>query len=119
TRVLYPFRPDHPQHNLAKAQMEGGGGVVTFEIAGGKPAAFKFANGLKLIDISNNLGDTKSLITHPETTTHQKLTPAAPADLCEDLEDALKAAQYVLRGSTCYAQVSHLRMTKPALVSTG
>jgi O-succinylhomoserine sulfhydrylase len=111
SRVLYPFSPDHPQHNLAKAQMEGGGGVVAFEIAGGKKAAFKFANALKLVDISNNLGDTKSLITHPETTTHQKLTPEAraelgitsgmmrisvgledPADLCEDLEDALKAA---------------------------
>jgi O-succinylhomoserine sulfhydrylase len=111
TKVLYPFRPDHPQHNLAIAQMEGGGGVVRFEIAGGKPAAFKFANALKLIDISNNLGDTKSLVTHPETTTHQKLTPAAraelgitaglmrmsvgledPADLCEDLAEALKAA---------------------------
>ncbi len=111
TKVLYPFRPDHPQHNLARAQMEGGGGVVTFEIAGGKPAAFRFANALKLIDISNNLGDTKSLITHPETTTHQKLTPEAraelgissglmrisvgledAADLCEDLADAIKAA---------------------------
>lgn len=111
TRVLYPFRPDHPQHNLAKAQMEGGGGVVTFEVEGGKSAAFRLANALKLIDISNNLGDTKSLITHPETTTHQKLTPEAraelgitsglmrisvgledPADLCEDLADALKAA---------------------------
>jgi O-succinylhomoserine sulfhydrylase len=110
-RVLYPFRPDHPQHNLARAQMEGGGGVVTFEIAGGKKAAFKVANALKVIDISNNLGDAKSLITHPETTTHQKLTPAAraelgvtsglmrlsvgledPADLCEDLEQALAAA---------------------------
>jgi O-succinylhomoserine sulfhydrylase len=111
TKVLYPFRPDHPQHNLARAQMEGGGGVVTFEIAGGKPAAFKFAGALKLVDISNNLGDTKSLLTHPETTTHQKLSPAAraelgitsglmrisvgledPADICEDLADALKAA---------------------------
>ena len=78
-RVLYPFRPDHPQHNLAKAQMDGGGGVVTFEIEGGKPAAFKLANALGLIDISNNLGDTKSLLTHPETTTHQKLTPEARA----------------------------------------
>ncbi|MBS0470872.1 MAG: O-succinylhomoserine sulfhydrylase [Proteobacteria bacterium] len=111
TRVLYPFRPDHPQHNLARAQMEAGGGVVAFEIEGGKPAAFKVANALKVIDISNNLGDAKSLITHPETTTHQKLTPAAraelgvtsglmrlsvgledPADLCEDLEQALKVA---------------------------
>jgi O-succinylhomoserine sulfhydrylase len=111
TRVLYPFRPDHPQHNLARAQMEAGGGVVAFEVEGGKAAAFKLGNALKLIDISNNLGDTKSLITHPETTTHQKLAPAAraelgvtsgllrlsvgledPADVCEDLEQALKVA---------------------------
>jgi len=111
TRVLYPFRADHPQHNLAKAQMDGGGGVVTFEVEGGKRAAFKFLNALKLIDISNNLGDAKSLLTHPETTTHQKLTPEARAaagvtsgllrlsvgledadDLCEDLEQALKVA---------------------------
>jgi len=111
TRVLYPFRPDHPQHNLARAQMEAGGGVVAFEVEGGKAAAFKLGNALKLIDISNNLGDAKSLITHPETTTHQKLTPAAraelgvtsgllrlsvgledPADLCEDLAQALKVA---------------------------
>jgi O-succinylhomoserine sulfhydrylase len=110
-RVLYPFRPDHPQHNLARAQMEGGGGVVTFEVEGGKPAAFRVANALKLIDISNNLGDAKSLITHPSTTTHQRLSPEArlglgvtegmlrlsvgledPADLCEDLVQALAAA---------------------------
>ncbi len=107
-RVLYPFRDDHPQHNLARAQMEGGGGVVTFEIDGGKKEAFKFENALDLIDISNNLGDTKSLITHPATTTHNKLKPEAraelgisdgmmrlsvgledPADLCEDLQAAL------------------------------
>ncbi|MBI3675367.1 MAG: O-succinylhomoserine sulfhydrylase [Proteobacteria bacterium] len=111
TRVLYPFRPDHPQHNLARAQMEGGGGVVTFEVEGGKKAAFGLANALKLIDVSNNLGDTKSLITHPATTTHQRLSPDAraalgvsdgmmrlsvgledPLDLCEDLTQALKAA---------------------------
>jgi len=111
TRVLYPFRPDHPQHNLARAQMEGGGGVVAFEVKGGKAGAFRVSNALKLIDISNNLGDAKSLITHPETTTHQKLTPAAraelgvtsgllrlsvgledPADLCDDLAQALAAA---------------------------
>ena len=59
--------------------MDGGGGVVTFEVEGGKPAAFKLANALGLIDISNNLGDAKSLLTHPETTTHQKLTPEARA----------------------------------------
>ena len=111
TRVLYPFRPDHPQHNLARAQMDAGGGVVTFEVAGGKAAAYRFAGALNLIDISNNLGDAKSLITHPETTTHQRLSPEARAelgvtsglmrlsvgledldDLCEDLEQALKAA---------------------------
>lgn len=111
TRVLYPFRADHPQHNLARAQMEGGGGVVTFDLAGGKDAAYRMANALKLIDISNNLGDTKSLITHPWTTTHQRLSPEArlglgvtegmmrlsvgledPADICEDLEQALAAA---------------------------
>ena len=66
TKVLYPFRPDHPQHNLARAQMSGGGGVVAFEVEGGKKAAFRLANALGLIDISNNLGDTKSLITHPD-----------------------------------------------------
>src|SRR5579872_1048643 len=77
TRVLYPFRPDHPQHNLARAQMDGGGGVVTFEVAGGKAGAYRVANALKLIDISNNLGDAKSLITHPSTTTHQRLSPEA------------------------------------------
>ena len=108
SRVLYPFRADHPQHNLARAQMDGGGGVVTFEVEGGKEGAFRMENALGLIDISNNLGDTKSLITHPATTTHQRLTPEAraelgvtdgmlrvsvgledPADLCEDLEQAL------------------------------
>ena len=111
SKVLYPFRADHPQHNLARAQMEAGGGIVAFEVEGGKKAAFQFSNALGLIDISNNLGDAKSLITHPETTTHSKLTPEARAelgvtpgllrlsvgledadDLCEDLEQALKAA---------------------------
>ncbi len=110
-RVLYPFRADHPHAALARAQMSGGGGVVTFEIAGGKDAAFRFANALELIDISNNLGDAKSLITHPATTTHQRLTPAARAalgitdgmlrlsagledidDLREDIARAVKAA---------------------------
>jgi O-succinylhomoserine sulfhydrylase len=110
TRVIYPFREDHPQHRLARKQMNGGGGVVTFEVQGGKAAAFRLENALKLIDVSNNLGDAKSIMTHPETTTHQKLTPQAraalgitpgivrlsvgledPTDLCEDLDHALKA----------------------------
>jgi O-succinylhomoserine sulfhydrylase len=109
-RVIYPFREDFPQHKLARKQMKGGGGVVTFEVKGGKAAAFRLENALKLIDVSNNLGDAKSIMTHPETTTHQKLTPEAravlgitpglvrlsvgledPADLCEDLDQALKA----------------------------
>ena len=80
-RVLYPGRADHPQAAIARAQMTGGGQVVTFEIAGGKAAAFRFLNALKLVKISNNLGDTKSLITHPTTTTHQRLKPEARAEL--------------------------------------
>lgn len=73
TRVLHPDLPSHPQHALAQRQMTGGGSIVAFEIAGGKEAAFRFANSLRLVDISNNLGDSKSLITHPATTTHQRI----------------------------------------------
>lgn len=79
TRVLYPFRDDHPQAALARRQMSGGGTLVTFEVAGGKAAAFRLANALRIVKISNNLGDAKSLITHPATTTHQRLTPEARA----------------------------------------
>ncbi len=75
TRLLYPWLPSHPQHNLAKAQMTAGGSVISFELAGGKEAAFRLLNRLKIIDISNNLGDAKSLICHPATTTHQRLSP--------------------------------------------
>ena len=71
-RVLYPFRDDHPQVALARKQMSGGGSIVTFEVKGGKETAFRVANGLEITRISNNLGDTKSLITHPSTTTHQR-----------------------------------------------
>ncbi|TDX63479.1 O-succinylhomoserine sulfhydrylase [Methylosinus sp. sav-2] len=78
-RVLYPFRADHPQAELARRQMTGGGTLVTFDVAGGKPAAFRLANALKIVKISNNLGDAKSLVTHPATTTHQRLTPEARA----------------------------------------
>jgi O-succinylhomoserine sulfhydrylase len=73
TRVWYPTRDDHPQAALARAQMQGGGTLVTFEIGGGKAAAFAFLNALRLIRISNNLGDTKSLVTHPATTTHYRI----------------------------------------------
>jgi len=74
-RVWYPFLESHPQHDLATAQMDGGGTVVTFEVAGGKDGAFQFVNALEVIDISNNLGDTKSLVTHPASTTHRRLGP--------------------------------------------
>ncbi|HEY4264393.1 MAG TPA: O-succinylhomoserine sulfhydrylase [Micropepsaceae bacterium] len=110
--VIYPFRESSrtnaAQIALARKQMSGGGGVVTFEVAGGKKEAFKVAKSLKLIDVSNNLGDTKSLLTHPATTTHQRLTLEArlaagvtdgmlrisvgledPADVCDDLAQAL------------------------------
>ena len=81
TRLIYPGRSDHPQAKVAKKQMRGGSTLVAFDIAGGKKAAFRFQDGLKLIRISNNLGDAKSLITHPATTTHQRLTPAQRAEL--------------------------------------
>ena len=110
-RTLYPGRADHPQAELARRQMEAGGTMLSFEVAGGKAAAFRVANALTIIGISNNLGDAKSLITHPETTTHQRLKPEqrtalgiAPGllrlsvgledadDLIEDLAQALDKA---------------------------
>jgi len=81
SRVLFCGRPDYPQAALAKRQMTGPGQMVTFELSGGKEAAFRFLNALRLVKISNNLGDTKSLITHPATTTHSRLTPEARAEL--------------------------------------
>lgn len=110
-KVLYPELKSHPQHALAMKQMAAGSTMLSFELAGGKAAAFKFLNALNLVDISNNLGDTKSLTTHPATTTHQRLTPEDRAalgigdglirlsvgledveDLKEDLARGLKAA---------------------------
>jgi O-succinylhomoserine sulfhydrylase len=67
-KTIYPLLNNHPQYALAKKQMRKGGSIVTFSIKGNN--AFKFMNGLKIFDISNNLGDTKSLVTHPATTTH-------------------------------------------------
>jgi len=81
-RVFYPGLPSHPQHHLAMAQMSGKGStVISFEIRGGKAAAFKALNALTIIDIANNLGDTKSLITHPATTTHQRLSESERATM--------------------------------------
>lgn len=110
-RVLYPGRDDHPQHTLAARQMSEGGTMVAFEVTGGRDGAFRFVNALNLIDISNNLGDAKSLITHPATTTHQRIGPEErarmgigdgllrlsvgledAADLCDDLSRGLDAA---------------------------
>jgi O-succinylhomoserine sulfhydrylase len=110
SRVVYPWLESHPQHELAKAQMYGGGTVVTFEVDGGKAAAFALMNALQVIDISNNLGDSKSLITHPATTTHRRMGEQARLavgitdgvlrvsvgledvrDLVEDLQRALTA----------------------------
>ncbi len=106
--VRYPGRSDHPHHNIHASQMEGGGSMLALSIKGGKDAAYAALNRLSLIDISNNLGDSKSLITHPATTTHRTLTDderAAiglddtwlrlsvgledPEDIAEDLEQAL------------------------------
>jgi O-succinylhomoserine sulfhydrylase len=81
SRVLYPGRADHPQADLARAQMPGGGQMIAFEVEGGKAGAFRCLNALRLIGISNNLGDAKSLVTHPATTTHFKLTPEQRAEL--------------------------------------
>jgi O-succinylhomoserine sulfhydrylase len=110
TRVLYPGREDHPQAALARRQMRAGSTLVSFELAGGKAAAFRFLNALSIIRISNNLGDAKSLVTHPATTTHQRLKPEmraelgisdgllrlsvgleAPEDLMRDIDQALGA----------------------------
>lgn len=109
-RVIYPELESHPQHDLAMAQMGSGGTLVTFDLKGGKEAAFRFMNALEIIKISNNLGDAKSIATHPTTTTHQRLpqlqkdklgiTPGLirlsvgledPRDLIADLTAALDA----------------------------
>jgi O-succinylhomoserine sulfhydrylase len=81
SRLIYPGRADHPQAALVKKQMRAGSTLVGFEVKGGKPAAFRALNALKIARISNNLGDAKSLVTHPSTTTHQRLTPEARAEL--------------------------------------
>src|SRR6516162_6268738 len=81
SRLIYPGRADHPQAELVRKQMRAGSTLVGFEVKGGKPAAFRVLNALKLARISNNLGDAKSLVTHPATTTHQRLTPEARAEL--------------------------------------
>jgi O-succinylhomoserine sulfhydrylase len=80
-RLIYPGRPDHPQAETARKQMRGGSTLVAFEIDGDRAATFRFLDALELIAITNNLGDAKSLVTHPATTTHQRLTPEQRAEL--------------------------------------
>lgn len=108
TRVLYPGRNDHPQYALANRQMSGGGTLVAFEVDGGRDEAFRFLNALSLIDISNNLGDAKSLITHPATTTHERVGPEERARmgigdgllrLSVGLEDAADLQEDVARAA--------------------
>jgi O-succinylhomoserine sulfhydrylase len=108
TQLHYPGRPDHPQRAVHAKQMSAGGTLICFDVAGGRAGAWAFLDKLALIDISNNLGDSKSLATHPETTTHRRLTPEGrarigvsggtirlsvgledSADLIEDLAQAL------------------------------
>ncbi|MBW8371537.1 MAG: O-succinylhomoserine sulfhydrylase [Thiobacillus sp.] len=74
-RVLYPGLPSHPQHQLAMAQQKTGGGIVAFELKGGQAAAWKLIDATQLLSITANLGDTKTTITHPATTTHSRMTP--------------------------------------------
>jgi O-succinylhomoserine sulfhydrylase len=81
SRLIYPGRADHPQADLVKKQMRAGSTLIGFEVKGGKAGAFRCLNGLKISRISNNLGDAKSLVTHPATTTHQRLAPEARAEL--------------------------------------
>ncbi len=81
SRLIYPGREDHPQAATVRKQMRAGSTLVGFEVKGGKTAAFRTLNGLRLARISNNLGDSKTLVTHPATTTHQRLSPDARAEL--------------------------------------
>ena len=111
SRVVHPFLVSHPQHELAKRQMSGGGSVVTFQIDGDKAEAFALMNALRIVDISTNLGDSKSMITHPATTTHRRMGADARAaigitdgtlrlsvgledagDLVDDVRQALQVA---------------------------
>ncbi|MES2678072.1 MAG: O-succinylhomoserine sulfhydrylase [Pseudomonadota bacterium] len=80
-RVIYPGLKSHPQYDIAQKQMENGGALIAFEVRGDKKAVFKFMNSLRIIDISNNLGDAKSLITHPATTTHSNMTAEQRAEI--------------------------------------
>jgi O-succinylhomoserine sulfhydrylase len=79
--LVYPGRADHPQAELIARQMLGPSTMIALDVTGGKAGAFRFMNALRLIKISNNLGDAKSLVTHPATTTHQRFAPALRAEM--------------------------------------
>ena len=108
-KVIYPGRADHPQADIIAKQMTGGSTLVAFELKGGQAAAFKFQNALDIIAISNNLGDAKSLVTHPATTTHKNLAAEDRAELginegtvrvsigVEDVDDLLEDVEQALR----------------------
>ncbi|MEP9370650.1 O-succinylhomoserine sulfhydrylase [Mesorhizobium sp. KR1-2] len=110
-RVVYPGRADHPQADIVKKQMSGGSTLICFDLKGGKKSAFAFENALDVVLISNNLGDSKSLITHPATTTHKNLTDEARAELgigdgtlrlslgLEDADDLLKDIDRALKAA--------------------
>lgn len=116
-RVLYPGRGDHPQHKLAVRQMEMGGTLISFDV-GSKSAAFALLRRLRLIVISNNLGDSKSMVTHPATTTHQRLAPEERAHLgigdgmvrlsvgLEDVEDLKEDLAHALAGARSKSRVA-------------
>jgi O-succinylhomoserine sulfhydrylase len=109
-RVLYPWLASHPQHELARRQMQAGGGLVSFATGGGRERAFAVLNRLKLIAISNNLGDAKSLATHPASTTHSRIPEAERRELgigedlirlsvgLETVEDVMADLDQALRG---------------------
>ena len=81
TAVRYPFLPSHPQHDLARAQMSQGGGIVVLELTGGLDAGRRFLDAVQMVSHSANLGDTRTIVTHPASTTHSKLTPAERASV--------------------------------------
>lgn len=110
--VRYPFLPSHPQYELARSQMKAGGGIVTFVLKGGLERAQRFINALKMILFTSNLGDSRTIATHPSTTTHSKLTEEERrrmgifpgtirisvgledfVDIIEDLEQAIQASK--------------------------
>jgi O-succinylhomoserine sulfhydrylase len=111
--VKYPFLPSHPQFNLAKKQMRLGGGLLTFELKGGRARALRFLDNLQMLSLTSNLGDTRTIVTHPATTTHSKLTLEEQAkvsitqglirlsaglehisDIISDLEQAIEKSKY-------------------------